>query len=472
MSASVNPTAALIAAMTAATAKSAGAAKSSADAQLSFGAQLAQAQRQPGRNTPVVHPQSREQDTSRQSTAKPQHNDGETPQHPTKRSQGHAADGTARPGAAAAHRPTRLHPNADAAAAAAAALQPAPAAAQPVDPAKDAGEAAGTAAAVEATSVKAAETAAADPTPDPATEPATEKDGGKPAPGLSGPTITVTTTPGAAAAQPAEASAQPVTDQPSSLDQSATPQAAAATDSAQPASLHQAHPAIATGQPDLLPQAGQTVVAAAGGSTQASTADDDPAGQGKNQPEEAAAPVRGHSSTDAPGQPTQATPYSSPTDRSVATSSAAAAPEAHSAAEMPATQALPAGTLAQVNGTEHSVRVQVETAALGKVTADMHSRPGEIGVHLNVPDDAGRALMAQRLDALRDSLGQSGTAVHLSLAGQGQNTQGQQGNTPREDSAPARSAPQPHDAATPRATDGSPVTPAPADGNRLVDVHA
>jgi flagellar hook-length control protein FliK len=129
----------------------------------------------------------------------------------------------------------------------------------------------------------------------------------------------------------------------------------------------------------------------------------------------------------------------------------------------------------KVNAAEHSVRVQVETDGLGKVTADLHSRPGEIGVHLSVPDDAGRALMAQRMDALRDSLGQSGTAVHLSLAAQdqsSQSSQGQQGSTPREDRAPAQSAHQPHEAATPRATDGSPVTPAPADGNRLVDVRA
>jgi flagellar hook-length control protein FliK len=151
--------------------------------------------------------------------------------------------------------------------------------------------------------------------------------------------------------------------------------------------------------------------------------------------------------------------------------------------EMPTTQALPAGTLQQVNSAEHSVRVQLHTEALGRLTADLHTRPGEMAVQLTVPDDAGRALMAQRMDALRDSLGQSGTAVHLSLTAhdtsqepqsyQGFSTsQGQQGNTPREDRAQAPSAPQPHDAVTPRATDGSSVLPAPAGGSRLVDVRA
>jgi hypothetical protein len=160
-----------------------------------------------------------------------------------------------------------------------------------------------------------------------------------------------------------------------------------------------------------------------------------------------------------------------------------------SEADLPASQALPAGTLQQVNGDEHSVRVQVHTDALGRLTADLHTRPGEMAVQLTVPDETGRALMAQRMDALRDSLGQSGTAVHLSLTAQDkgadpqqfqqsqgfhgqQASQGQQGNTPREDRAPAPSVPQPHDAVTPRATDGSSVLPAPAGVSRLVDVRA
>ena len=199
--------------------------------------------------------------------------------------------------------------------------------------------------------------------------------------------------------------------------------------------------------------------------------DQGPAQQGRDE----APAAHGHAPVDGPTSGGPATPYSTVTDRA-STSTAAAAPQAdaRTAAESPATQALPAGTLAQV-AADRSVRVQLETLALGKVTADLHTKPGEIGVHLSVPDDAGRALMAQRLDALRDSLGQGGTAVHLSLAAQGNDSQGQQSNTPREDRAPAPSAPQPHDAATPRAMDGSPATSlrsAPADGSRLVDVHA
>jgi hypothetical protein len=175
--------------------------------------------------------------------------------------------------------------------------------------------------------------------------------------------------------------------------------------------------------------------------------------------------------------------------------------------EVPATQAMPAGTLAQVNGPEHSARVQLHTDAMGPVTADLHTRPGEVGVHLSVPDDAGRALMAQRLDALRSSLGQGGTAVHLSLGGQelpdrqgntstndsststtsgtngtsadgsnpatGDSTdRGADGNLPREGRAASRSDHQPHDAVTPRAMDGSPAKSVLADGGRLVDVRA
>jgi hypothetical protein len=221
------------------------------------------------------------------------------------------------------------------------------------------------------------------------------------------------------------------------------------------------------------------------GSQGTAAGDDKPSEQQDQHQDQPGAAPRAHGTAAQQQQPGAQIAYSALESRlphaDGATAGVAPAAAAQADAEAPASQALPAGTLQQATSADHSVRVQVQTDALGRVTADLHTRPGELAVHLSVPDDTGRALMAQRMDALRDSLGQSGTAVHLSLTAHGaagspaSHSDGQQGSTPREDRATQQTAPfapQPHDAANPRATDGSPVLPAPADSTRLVDVRA
>ena len=124
-----------------------------------------------------------------------------------------------------------------------------------------------------------------------------------------------------------------------------------------------------------------------------------------------------------------ATPYSSATDRSAASSRARRCGDCRqrpsTPEEVPATQALPAGTLDQVNAAEHSVRVQVETQALRQGDR-RHAQPGPARSACTsaCPDDAGRALMAQRhRRAARPRSARGGSAVHLSLAAQDQSSQ-------------------------------------------------
>ena len=473
----------------------------------SFDAELTQAQHPAHASTPTAasqrHADQHPQQDQRGNT--PRH-EWDVPQHPTLRGKGSSSAG--RVTSAAARKPVLPHPLATGDQTttdqtAAAALQPHAVTPLPTSVGKGSAPAAGSgpsSAAAEPTAATpptaSADAPAAPATPalvagHPSTDAATPAG---PLQGAAAPTsLAAPVAPGTAPSPDGQAQGPvqvavtgqpvpaPVPAQPLPLptpplqsrpDPSAAAQTSASTSAVAPPP-NQHHGAAATAVPAPA-QAGTEPAAV----TVTATSDREATDQGAAQQGHDQAPAsHGHASVEGTSSGGPVTPCSTVTDRTSATSAAAVAPqaEARTAAETPATQALPAGTLAQVAGADHSVRVQLETLALGKVTADMHSRPGEIGVHLSVPDDAGRALMAQRLDALRDSLGQGGTAVHLSLAAQGNDFQGQQSTTPREDSAPAPSAPQPHDAATPRAMDGSPATqlrPAPADGSRLVDVHA
>ena len=495
-----------VSALTAITAAPAG----RAQVQPGFEAALSHAQQ--ATSEPVVGPDSMHEESPEQQGASTRRNQGETPQHPTLRTK---PAGHQRTGASLGRRqPTTAHPLVENDVAAATAVTPAPAAVTPADSEKPpvgvGAASATTASGAPAGDPETAATQPGDETPPAAGQPVGDLKGALPetAPVTSPPAppadqpspvapvdretanLTAPTTTGAAPQPGAATGAQPeAPSQPTTLPvPDGAPVAQQPTSPAAPENSPSTTAAQVTvtapgqhrhGDPEApapaAPQAGSstaTVTATADrGESPGNGAGDNPGDTAKQ-----AAPVtHGRPSAGTETQSGPATPYSTVADRSAATAAVAAATAAPDPAEMPATQALPAGTLDQIHAAEHSVRVQVETDGFGKVTADLHSRPGELGVHLNVPDDTGRALMAQRMDALRTSLGQSGTAVHLSLAAQDQSSQsfpGQQGSTPREDRAPAPSAPQPHDAATPRATDGSPVTAAPADRNRLVDVRA